>query len=260
MVSKESESMKKIFCVLLLSLTSFGVSANVGTDELWERGNRLYSDGDYNGAIATYDSIVNEGLESAPLYYNLAGAYFQAGKNGKAILNYHRAARLDPSNEDVAYNLAYAESRVVDDIEEVPVSAISRFWTSTSRLFSADGWGVLSLVMLGLVLGSVLLYLLAERRKVRKWGFFVGLLSLVMLIFSVSFGLSSRESILNESEAIVLSTASAVKASPSSSGKDLFVLHEGTKVSVLDSYGEWTEIRIADGKEGWIATSAIEVI
>lgn len=260
MVSKESESMKKIFCALLLLFASLGVSANVGVDELWERGNRLYSDGDYNGAIATYDSIVNEGLESAPLYYNLAGAYFQAGKNGKAILNYHRAARLDPSDEDVAHNLAYAESRVVDKIEEVPVSAIRQFLGSVARLFSADGWGVLSLIMLGLVLASVLLYLLAERRKVRKLGFFVGVLSLVMLFFSVSFGLTARQSMLNKSEAIVLSTASAVKASPNSNGKDLFVLHEGTKVTVRGSFGDWTEIRIADGKEGWIATSAIEVI
>lgn len=252
--------MKRILSTVLLSLVSFVAVAGVSAEELWERGNRLYAAGDYNSAIASYDSIVNEGLQSAPLYYNLAGAYFKAGKNGKAILYYHRAARLDPANEDIEHNLAYAENCVVDKIESVPTSSVRRWLGGISRSMSADGWGIFSLVMLGIVLACLLFYLLAERRKIRKWGFFVGLVALVMLITSFSFGLSSRRRLLDESEAIVLSTASAVKASPDSNGKDLFVLHEGTKVEVLDSYGDWTEIRIADGKEGWIVSSAIEVI
>lgn len=252
--------MKKIISTLLISLVSLVAIAGAGSEELWERGNRLYTAGDYNGAIATYDSIVNSGLESAPLYYNLAGAYFKAGKNGKAILNYHRAARLDPSNEDVEHNLAYAESRVVDKIESVPGSTVGRWFDGAARLFSADGWGVLSLVMLGLVIASLLFYLLSERRRVRKVGFFVGLVAIVCLVLSVAFGLSARGKLLDDTEAIVLSTASSVKASPDRSGKDLFILHEGTKVEVHDSFGDWTEIRIADGKEGWILSSAIEVI
>lgn len=252
--------MKKIISTLLISLVSLVAIAGAGSEELWERGNRLYTAGDYNGAIATYDSIVNSGLESAPLYYNLAGAYFKAGKNGKAILNYHRAARLDPSNEDIEHNLAYAESRVVDKIESVPGSTVGRWFDGAARLFSADGWGVLSLVMLGLVIALLLFYLLSERRRVRKVGFFVGLVAIVCLVLSVALGLSARGKLLDDTEAIVLSTASSVKASPDRSGKDLFILHEGTKVEVLDSFGDWTEIRIADGKEGWILSSAIEVI
>jgi hypothetical protein len=252
--------MKKIISSLLLSLLSLVAIAGTGSEELWDRGNRLYVSGDYNGAIATYDSIVNSGLESAPLYYNLAGAYFKAGKNGKAILNYHRAERLDPSNEDIAHNLAYAEARVVDKIESVPGSAVGRWFDSIARLFSADSWGVVSLVMLGVALASLLFYLLSERRRVRKLGFFAGLVALVCLVLSVTFGLTARSEQLNDTEAIVLSTASSVKASPEKSGKDLFILHEGTKVEVLDSFGDWTEIRIADGKEGWILSSAIEVI
>lgn len=252
--------MKKIISTLLISLVSLVAIAGAGSEELWERGNRLYTAGDYNGAIATYDSIVNSGLESAPLYYNLAGAYFKAGKNGKAILNYHRAARLDPSNKDIEHNLAYAESRVVDKIESVPGSTVGRWFDGAARLFSADGWGVLSLVMLGLVIASLLFYLLSERRRVRKVGFFVGLVAIVCLVLSVALGLSARGKLLDDTEAIVLSTASSVKASPDRSGKDLFILHEGTKVEVLDSFGDWTEIRIADGKEGWILSSALEVI
>lgn len=228
--------------------------------ELWERGNRLYSAGDYNGAVASYDSIVNAGWESAPLYYNLAGAYFKAGKSGKAILNYHRAQRLDPSNDDVAYNLAYAESFIKDKIEEVPTLALGRWIGRVGHILSADGWGILSLILLGIVLISAVFYALALRRSIRKTGFVVAVVSAVLLVGAVSFGISARTKLLSEDEAVVLSSAAVVKASPERTGKDLFILHEGTTIEVLGEFGEWSEIRIADGNEGWIRTASIEKI
>lgn len=232
----------------------------IDLDELWARGNRLYSAGDYNGAVASYDSIVNAGWESAPLYYNLAGAYFKAGKSGKAILNYRRAARLDPSNDNIAYNLAYAESYVKDKIDEVP-QFMGRKWVRViGNLMSPDGWAVLSLVALGVMLASVVFYILAQRRAIRKCGFVTAVVMAVVLIVSVSFGISGRNQLLRNDEAVVLSSAAVVKASPERTGKDLFILHEGTTVVVIESFGEWSEIRIADGNEGWIRTSAIEII
>lgn len=233
---------------------------NVESNVLWKRAGRLYTAGDYNGAVATYDSIVNEGLESAELYYNLGCAYFKAGKSGKAILNYHRAQRLAPADEDVAYNLAYAESFVKDKIDAVPEFATTRLFGSAKNLMSVDGWGVLSLVMLGVVLVCTLLYLLSQRRSLRKAGFIVGIIAVVLMVCSVGLGASARKRLLSEDEAIILSTAAVVKASPERTGKDLFILHEGTKVEVLDTFGEWSEIRIADGNEGWIRYSSIEII
>lgn len=247
-----------IFVAMCLSLASFGES--VDRQVLWERGNHLYSAGDWNGAVATYDSIVNEGWESADLYYNLAGANFKAGKKGKAILNYYRAQRLAPGDDDIAYNLAYAQSFVKDKIEAVPEFALSRWMGSVARVMSADKWGVSALICLGVTLVAAGFYLLSARRKVRKTGFVVALVMLVATILSISFGADSRKELTSQDEAVVLSTAAVVKASPEKSGKDLFILHEGTKVEVLDAFGEWSEIRIADGNEGWIRTSAIEVI
>lgn len=253
--------------VLLLSIVGLraaeGGSKGVGevdVDVLWERGNRLYSAGDYNGAVATYDSIVQAGWESAPLYYNLAGAYFKAGKSGRAILNYNRAARLAPGNDDVAYNLAYAESFVKDKIDAVPQFAVSRWVVFAGNLMSADAWGVVSLVLLGVAMVALLFYLLSIRRSLRKAGFIVTIVSSLMMVISVLLGAKARQEIVTQSEAIVLSSAAVVKASPERTSKDLFILHEGTKVEVLDEFGEWTEVRIADGNEGWIRTSSIEII
>lgn len=253
--------MKKTIIVILAALVvPFVALAESGVEAQWERGNRLYSAGDYNGAILTYDSIVNEGIESAALYYNLAGACFKAGRNGQAILNYHRSLRLDPSNEDALHNLAYAESFVKDNIDEIPTGFLSRTMTAIGRCMSVDGWGRSSLVALGVVLLAAGLFVLSQSRRLRKVGFSVGLVALVALVATLSFGASSRRELLSEEEAIVLVSASSVKASPEMTSKDLFVLHEGTKVDVLDSFGEWSEIRIADGNKGWIRTSAIEII
>lgn len=253
--------MKKImliFVAMCLSLSAFG--QEVDTKTLWERGNHLYSASDWNGAVATYDSIVNAGWESAPLYYNLGSACFKAGKKGEAILNYYRAQRLAPADGDIAYNLAYAESFVKDKIEAVPEFILNRWKVSISRLMSANAWGVVSLLLLGVMLVAVAFYLLALRRGIRKTGFVVALVATVGLLLSLVFGGEARANLLRDNQAIVLSTAAAVKASPEKTGKDLFILHEGTKVEVLDTFGEWSEIRIADGNEGWIRSVSIEVI
>lgn len=254
--------MKKTIISFLFALWMPCVMMGATTDveAMWERGNMLYSAGDYNGAMLTYDSIVNEGLRSAELFYNLGGACFKSGKNGQAILNYHRAQRLDPSNEDIAHNLAYAESFVKDKIDEISTGFFSRTTLFVRRMMSADAWGVLSLVALGFVLTAVGFYLLSQRRGVRKAGFIVALVSLVVLVVAISNGSAARRELLAEDEAVVLASASSVKASPERESKDLFVLHEGTKVEVLGSYGEWSEIRIADGNKGWILTSAVEII
>lgn len=255
--------MRKIIWMLILSAVALGARAEERTDDsrtLWERAGRLYAAGDYNGAVATYDSIVNQGWESAELYYNLGCANFKAGKNGKAILNYHRAQRIDPSNENVRYNLAYAETLVKDKIDAVPEFAAARWMRGIKNLFGVNTWGVMSLVALGVALAALLFYLLAQKRHIRKAGFVVALLGAVVFLLSVSLGGSLRRSLLDDNQAVVLSTAAVVKAAPEKSSKDLFILHEGTCVELLDSFGEWSEIRIADGNEGWIRTSSIEII
>lgn len=247
--------------VALASLVGSVVAApEEQTEEQWGRANTLYTAGDYNGAVAAYDSIVNEGLVSTRLYYNLANAYFKAGKLGEAILYYNKAAKLDPNDEDVAYNMAYAQSFVKDKIESVPTSGVARVTAAVGDVMSPDCWGVVSLVMLGLALLCASLYLLLVRRSARKASFVCALVFAALTLVAVAFGAAERRALLSDGEAIVLSSAAAVKSSPERSSKDIFILHEGTKVEVLDEFGSWREIRIADGNKGWIQSSAIEVI
>jgi tetratricopeptide (TPR) repeat protein len=248
-----------IYTILLFASVS-ATMAQPTSAERWEMGNKAYMDGAYDKAVEEYSAILEGGEYSMELYYNLANAYFKSGKLGEAILYYNKAAKLSPNDDDVAYNLAYAQSFIKDKIESVPTSGVARVVGGVGNLMGADAWGVVSLVLLGLALVCGALYLLLVRRSARKASFVCAVVFAALTLVAVAYGAAERGDLLAADEAVVLSSAAAVKSSPERSSKDLFILHEGTKVEVLDEFGSWREIRIADGNKGWIQSSAIEVI
>jgi len=95
-------------------------------ESLFAEGNRLYQEGDFAAAAASYDAVIKGGFESAEVYYNLGNAHFRLGETARAVLNYRRAARLDPGNDDIRANLALVSQRLQDRIEPLP-----RFWLLT---------------------------------------------------------------------------------------------------------------------------------
>lgn len=227
---------------------------------LWDEANTAYINGDYPTAIVRYDSIGQAGYASYKLYYNLGNAYFKNGEIGRAVLSYNRALRLNPSDADTQYNLAVANSYVKDRIVAVPEFFLHRWATSIRTTLSSNGWAVLSLVLLAIALGCTLLYLLAGKLSFRKTGFYAGIVSLLLFFLTASFAASQRREILNASQAIVMSSAVPVKSSPDDKSPDIFILHEGTKVTMIRNHDNWREIMIADGNKGWIREEALEAI
>ena len=228
--------------------------------ERWEMGNKAYMDGAYDKAVEEYNAILEGGEYSMELYYNLANAYFKMEKIGKAILYYNKALRIAPSQEDVLHNLAIAETRTKDKITAVPEFFLHRWMRVVRNSVSCNAWGALSLLFFALILTFALLFLLASRLGVRKAGFYGALCSLLLFVATTAFAISSRNDILTEDEAIVMSSAISVKSSPDRSATDLFVLHEGTKLRIVAEFDEWVEVVIADGKKGWTERKNIETI
>ena len=226
----------------------------------WEVGNKAYVDGDYAKAVEEYSAIVEGGDYSESLYYNLANAYFKNGNIGKAILYYNRALNLSPSQEDVRHNLAIAEAQTKDRITAIPEFFLNRWMRIVRNSMSCTAWSLLSIAFFALSLSLLLLFFLARRISTRKVGFYGVLVSAVLFIVVTSFAVSLRNDILTHDEAIVLSSAISVKSSPDRSATDIFVLHEGTKVRIVSSWGDWHEIVIADGKKGWLLKSNVEEI
>ena len=243
---------KSILVMIALLTSAVAVAQSTMTETWFEEGNAAYNEGKYDLALEKYGHIVDYGEESAPLYYNMGNAYYKMKEYPLSILYYEKALKLDPSNEDIKVNLEIANLAVADKIEKLPEPFYLRWWNSLKSLFSADGWAWVSIVAFALTLFCVYLFLMSRRTGVRKAGFFVGLLTLVALALSVTFAIGKFNSLSRQDEAIVTTPTVTVKSSPSTSSVDLFVLHEGSKVQILDRSMEWNKVRIADGSEGWL--------
>lgn len=246
--------------MLLLLMPLSGLNAQ-SADSLWTKATSAYSAGLYEEAAQLYESILSTGVEAPQLYYNTGNAWFKAGYNAQAVLNYERALKLDPSFSDARYNLDVVNARIQDDIEPVPEFILKTWGRKVSHIFDSDVWAVIFLVWLAAFLAMTLMFLLSGSSARKKAGFFAGIFCLILAVGSLSFSLSQKKDYFAEDQAVVMVPVSPAKSSPAEDGSaDLFVLHEGTKVTVIDSVAGWTNISLADGRQGWIRTEQIEII
>lgn len=257
------KSLRTVVTVVTL-LLSLGASMNIQAkdlDSLWTAGVQAYTDGKFSDASAAWTSIEESGQKSAKLYYNLGNAWFKQGNYPKAILNYERALRLDPSYSDARYNLEFTSNFVQDKIEPVPEFILKSVARKVCYVMGSNAWAVIFLVLLAAALVMGLLFLLGSSVGKRRAGFYCGIVLLLLSAGALSFSIWQKSDSVKTDTAIVMSPVSSVKSSPSSgSSKDLFVIHEGTKVTILDEVGSWKNIALADGRQGWITSNELEVI
>lgn len=257
------KSLRKVVTVVTL-LLSLGASMNIQAkdlDSLWTAGVQAYTDGKFSDASTAWTSIEESGQKSAKLYYNLGNAWFKQGNYPKAILNYERALRLDPSYSDARYNLEFTSNFVQDKIEPVPEFILKSVARKVCYVMGSNAWAVIFLVLLAAALVMGLLFLLGSSVGKRRSGFYCGIVLLLLSAGALSFSIWQKSDSVKTDTAIVMSPVSSVKSSPSSgSSKDLFVIHEGTKVTILDEVGSWKNIALADGRQGWITSNELEVI
>ncbi len=257
------KSLRKVATVVTL-LLSLGASMNIQAkdlDSLWTGGVQAYTDGKFTDASAAWTAIEESGQKSAKLYYNLGNAWFKQGNYPKAILNYERALRLDPSYSDARYNLEFTGNFVQDKIEPVPEFILKSVAGKVCYLMGSNAWAVIFLVLLAAALVMGLLFLSGSSAGKRRAGFYSGIVLLLLSAGALGFSVWQKSDSVKTDAAIVMSPVVSVKSSPSEgSSKDLFVIHEGTKVTILDEVGSWKNISLADGRQGWITSSELEVI
>ena len=220
-----------------------------------------YTHEHYAEAAVLYRELVDSMGESAQLYYNLGNCYYRQDSLARAILYYERARLLDPSDDDIRFNLEMARAKTVDKV--VPASEM--FFVSLYRQLvlsmSIQGWAVLAVVMFVLMLLALAAYLFAPVLWVKKTGFTVAILALLVCIFANIAAVRQRHHIEHRTSAIIMAPSAVVKSTPSASGTDLFILHEGTYVNIVDdTMKEWVEVHMTDGKEGWLPRKELEVI
>ena len=243
--------------LLLLLLPMTGMAATKVTKA---SADSLYAAEHYQQAAHEYEALLKQGI-SSDIYYNLGNCYYRMDDMTRAVLNYERALLLSPGDRDVRLNLQLARSKTIDKIVPESEMFFVTWYRSLVNLMSVDGWARTAIVSLVVALILALLYLFSDRIWLRKLGFFGGILLLLTFALSNLFAYQQKQALVHRTGAIIIHSAVNVKSTPAHNGTDLFILHEGTKVTITDdSMNDWKEIRVADGKEGWLQTKDIEKI
>ncbi len=251
--------MRKYIFVTLLMVCS--VVAMAQTDaQLWNSANDAYSMGQYESAYNDYKSIEQGGMHSYKLYYNMGNACYKIGRMGEAILCYEKALKLNPAGEDAQINLQIARLQTLDKIDVVPEFILKTWVKDIRNAFSSNGWAYITIALLAVAALLMLLFKFAPTTGKRKFSFVLACVVFLFAIISVLFAVNLRRNANRDDSAIVMVPVSNIKSAPNATGNNLFILHEGSKVEILEEAGQWCRIEISDGRQGWMNLSDIEVI
>ena len=249
-----------IYKTLLLGLLLGWFLPLCAQESTLKEAEEAYAKEDYTQAIELYESVLKSYGESAMVYYNLGNAYYKAGTVAPAILNYERALLLNPGDSDTRFNLQVARQKTVDKIEPIGEFFLTRWIGTVEDVYSADGWAKWGVASFVLFIGCLVLFFFSKWIRLKKIGFFAGICFLLISLVANLFADSQQDKLLHRADAIVFASTVTVKSSPDASGTDLFILHEGTKVTIKSTLGEWSEIQLEDGNVGWMPSKEIQQI
>jgi len=254
--------MKRFYILIIMVLMAFANATAQNSDQnaLLSKANESYVNKEYRLSSELYEQLIKQGYQAPELNYNLANAYYKQEKYTLAILNYERAIKQNHDYEDAKINLKLANTHLRDQIKDIPESNISAITEQIAKGVGLNGWAVMCLVFLAIGMGLFALYFWSEGLNLRKFSFSFGFVFVVLSIIALSMGFYTENVLSSSSEAIITQQVVTVKSSPDDSGTDLFRIHEGLKVSTKDKSADWIEIRIADGRVGWVKAESMEKI
>lgn len=240
--------LKTLIITLLVSISSFA------SDQLFEKANKAYNNSDYTSAITLYDSILTIELESSELYYNLGNCHYKTQDWANAIWHYEKSLKLE-KNDKTIQNLELANIKIIDRIEEIPQLFYKKWWSIFISIFNTFSWQLISILIIWLALTIKILSQFTNYKKEH----FLSILYSILLI-SVFATYSSYQVNITKKEAIIFTSSMVVNSAPTTNSTNLFTLHSGSKIEILDTIGEWINIKIANGSSGWIKESGCKVL
>ena len=243
--------MRKLFMLLFVI---FFISMGFGQDneQTFENANTAYNSGQFEKALLQYKQILESGEHSAALYFNMGNCYYRLNDVAESIFFFEKAKQLNPFDKDISINSAFAQNMAIDAVELLPTSQVTKFKEGLFELFNQEGWAVVLILLSWLLVIFWVLYL-KNKTPLSKRIFFVStLLTALFLAGSVSISVIKSTDEAATTYGILFNEKIEVWAEPNARSEGLFILHEGTKVQLLDALQEWQKIRIANGSEGWI--------
>lgn len=250
--------MRRFNLVIILFFTSLWGSDQA--DYLFQQGVDAYQKSDYQAAVAHFEAALQQGQESDALYYNLGNACYKLGEIGRAILYYERAKKMNPADDDINFNLAIAQLRVVDKIPSPETDFIFKLWNGIKNILSLEHYAVSALSLYILFMTLIVLQLLFKNTRLVAFVRFSRLPLFILLAMIGSLFVIRVRQDIKVKHAIILVDKVSVVSSPASDSMEMFALHEGVKIQVIAESGEFMRIRLTDGKDGWVRRNVLEII
>lgn len=245
---------------LILLLCCFSLFVYPQNDQRFEEANALYNDGKYAEAIDVYTSILDSGVHSSELYFNIANANYKLNNIAPSIFYYEKALLLNPNDEDIKDNLAFAKKMTIDAIDKVPEVGFTRIIKNVVNTFHKDTWAKIAITGVLIFVLLFLMYHFSYSTTKKRVAFIISVFSLLLALFSVLMAFQKEHLDANDNPAIVFAQESRVKADPNKNSEEVFRLHEGAKIQVLETYEDWNKIKLADNSTGWILSSDIKLL
>lgn len=253
--------MKTLYTILIILLAFEHIHAqSTPIDSALNRAQTYYAAQQYDSVVTIYKSIIDQGFRSDKLYFNLANAYYKQRDIPQAIVWYERALVLNPYNEDIHKNLAIANTQQSDKVEYIPQSMLQLWYPYVYRLWHANTWATIAIILFVLSLLSIVWFLFTQERRNKKLSFFVALFCIALTALSYSNAYHREQELTHNEYAIVLEPSLRILTEPNETAKELVVVHGGLRVRIEKQNGDWTSIRLPDGKVGWVQHFAIERI
>ncbi len=249
--------MKKVLYLFLL-ITSTLSSQNI--DEIFDTANELYKNEKFEDAVEKYKQIESRGFISSELYYNLGNSYYKLNKVGPSIYYYEKALQINPQNEDVKNNLVFAKRLALDNIEALPKTVFQKLNQKFLQQLSYNQWAIVTVVFCFVACCFFLFFYFSYQPAKKRTFFAISMVSFLLLIVSLAITYNQYSFSKNNKTAIVFAEETEVRNAPTLNSEEVFTLHEGTKVIVLDAIDDWKKIKIADGKQGWIISDEIKLL
>lgn len=249
--------MKKILFILVLCVSFLGYSQN---NDLFKKATDAYNNGKYDAAIKDYLQIIENGKHSPELYYNLGNAYYKLNKVAPSIYYYEKALLLKPNDAEIQNNLGYAKNMTLDVINPLPVTTLKSIYNKVVGYFSFDKWAVISIALMILFVISYIAFKFFNYSTKKRISFILSITFLILSLIAIAAAYLNYSDFKQNRPAIVFNEESLVIEEPNNRGKEIFRLHEGTKVFILEQLKSYYKIKLADGKTGWISSEEIREI
>ena len=254
--------MKKIIIAISIiwMVSPFILSAQINPENIFSEANELYNKGSYIEAINNYKVIINNDFHSAELYYNLANAYYRLDSIASSVYYYEKALQLNPNDREIIDNLALVNKTLVDEIDPITTPLIESILKSLSNIFYFETWGYISIFFSFLIVALFLSYYFANSSRIKRLTFVLLCVSSILMLASLINGNKGYDNYVNNEYAIIYSYETDLKTEPNFRSETLFMLHEGTKVQVIENYNNWIKIRLVNGQVGYIQLIDVKIL